>query len=148
MILSQIVSSLFIILGITVGELIAVRAFGAVRNNYQRTLELMLLVSIFVIVSAEIKPGPAYTFILGFSTIIVTRGLSSALKYSAVKIENKINPPKEKEVTLSILIRNLKKYGHSEKEIEDILENTEFDSSFTKTMKNNVFDQQFRSKKK
>ncbi len=146
--INQILNSITIILGITAGELIAIRAFGIVKNNYQRIAELILLVSIFTIVSTEIKPEPIYSFILGLSTIVFIRGASSALKYSATKLEDKIRPPQEKDITLALIIKNLKKYGHSEKEIEDILKDTNFSGDLKNKLKNNVFEQQFRLKKK
>lgn len=150
----QIFNSMSLIIGIIFGGFVATKAFGTMKKSYQYLIELIAFIALITIIlntiqinAESIIASSSVFFIVGSSTIIFVRSITSALGYGTKVAKNVVVPPKEKSVELSILIRNLKKKGIKHDDILDIMKGTEFRRlEVKKALKHNVFERIPRKK--
>lgn len=144
--LEQILGSLSIILGVVVGETLALKVFGRVKNAFLNLINLIIFIISLNWIFSQTKlinsllPYLSYPFYFGFSFLLIffIRGITTLGGTRGEKtLEEKID-----EITGKV-IKAMLKAGFSKKRIKEILKEVEFDESLIEDKLSKVKEEEY-----
>lgn len=131
--LIQIVSTLFLVLGIATGEAAATKAFGALKHAWMYLVEISLFVLIIVAIfntfglsQFSIYYVLAIYFLSGMLTIIFVRGILSGAGILATRVNETVLKEKSQLDYVLGLKKALERRGFKENEIKRIAKEVGF----------------------
>jgi len=133
--LFQLASTLALILGIILGEVLAIKSFGIIKNKIYYLLDILLFVCIlvialnkFIVPSFDLLRLIFVNFSIGFITIIFARGVVSLAGFLSKRTYEKIARPLDQEDFIIGLKTALKRRGFDENEIYRIAKEVGFNN--------------------
>lgn len=132
--LLQILATIFLVLGISLGEILSARAFGLFKKNWMYLVEILLFIPLLIAILNYIKFEEIsltkivfINFIIGFSLIIFIRGLLSGAGIFAERVKEVILKIRKEEDYLLGLKKALERRGFKLTEIKRIAKEIGFD---------------------
>lgn len=144
--LEQVLGSLSIIFGVVIGESLALKVFGKVKNAFLNLINLVIFIVSLNWIFSQTKlinsllPYLSYPFYFGFSFLLIffIRGITTFGGTKGEKtLEEKIDE------TTDRIIKAMLKAGFSKKRIKEILEEVEFDENLIKNKLSKIKEEEY-----